>query len=143
MPMRTAGSLPAKASDFSPACSRSGWALWGWRAAARGASSTAPPPVVRATAAGGPPASEMIRALPPAPILEVPVFAPDTLVWAARHGLPVLNGQGSAFVPGGTRIVARLVENHWVRRVPPDLDSSKPALYLAAIFPAPYVIVPP
>jgi hypothetical protein len=89
-----------------------------------------------------PPAYEMIRTRPPAPILEVPVFAPDTLVWAARHGLPVVNGQGSAFVPGGTRIIARLVENHWVRRVPTDLDTSKPALYLADIFPALYVIVP-
>jgi len=63
-------------------------------------------------------------------------------VWAARHGLPVVNGQGSAFVPGGTRIIARLVENHWVRRAPADLDASKPALYLADIFPALYVIVP-
>ena len=101
-----------------------------------------PPPFVRAIPAGVPPAYEMIRARPPAPILEVPVFAPDTLVWAARHGLPVVNGQGSAFVPGGTRIIARLVENHWVRRVPTDLDTSKPALYLADIFPALYVIVP-
>jgi len=97
---------------------------------------------VRAIPAGVPPAYEMIRALPPAPILEVPVFAPATLVWAARHGLPVVNGQGSAFVPGGTRIIARLVENHWVRRVPADLDASKPALYLADIFPALFVIVP-
>jgi hypothetical protein len=102
-----------------------------------------PPPFVRAVPPGVPPAYEMIRALPPAPILEVPVFAPDTLVWAARHGLPVVNGQGSAFVPGGTRIIARLVENHWVRRVPADLDASKPALYLADVFPALYVIVPP
>jgi len=101
-----------------------------------------PPPFVRAIPAGVPPAYEMIRALPPAPILEVPVFAPETLVWAARHGLPVLNGQGSAFVPAGTRIVSRLVENHWVRRVPPDLDASKPALYLAAVLPDLYVIVP-
>ena len=63
-------------------------------------------------------------------------------MWAARHGLPVVNGQGSAFVPGGTRIVARLVENHWVRRVPADIDTSKPALYLADVFPVLYVIVP-
>jgi len=101
-----------------------------------------PPPFVRAIPAGVPPAYEMIRARSPAPILEVPVFAPETLVWAARHGLPVLNGQGSAFVPAGTRIVSRLVENHWVRRVPPDLDASKPALYLAAVLPHLYVIVP-
>jgi hypothetical protein len=101
-----------------------------------------PPPFVRAIPPGVPPAYEMIRALPPAPILEVPVFAPETLVWAARHGLPVLNGQGSAFVPAGARIVSRLVENHWVRRVPEDLDASKPALYLAAVLPDLYVIVP-
>ena len=106
------------------------------------AETLSPPPLVRAIPAGVPPAYEMIRALPPAPILEVPVFAPYTLVWAARHGLPVVNGQGSAFVPGGTRIIARLVENHWVRRVPGDLDASKPALYLADVFPALYVIVP-
>ena len=101
-----------------------------------------PPPFLRAIPAGVPPAYEMIRARPPAPILEVPVFAAETLVWAARHGLPVLNGQGSAFVPAGTRIVSRLVENHWVRRVPADLDASKPALYLAAVLPDLYVIVP-
>jgi len=101
-----------------------------------------PPLFVRPIPPGVPPAYEMVRALPPAPILEVPVFAPETLVWAARHGLPVLNGQGSAFVPAGARIVSRLVENHWVRRVPEDLDASKPALYLAAVFPDLYVIVP-
>ena len=107
------------------------------------AESLSPPPLVRAIPPGVPPAYEMIRAMPPAPILEVPVFAPETLVWTARHGLPVVNGQGSAFVPGGTRIIARLVENHWVRAVPADLDASKPALYLADVFPALYVIVPP
>jgi hypothetical protein len=101
-----------------------------------------PPLFVRPIPPGVPPAYEMIRARPAAPILEVPVFAPETLVWAARHGLPVLNGQGSAFVPAGARIVSRLVENHWVRRVPDDLDASKPALYLAAVFPDLYVIVP-
>jgi hypothetical protein len=106
------------------------------------AEALSPPPLLRAIPAGVPPAYEMLRALPPAPILEVPVFAPGPLVWAARHGLPVVNGQGSAFVPGGTRIIARLVENHWVRRVPGDLDASKPALYLADVFPALYVIVP-
>ena len=106
------------------------------------AETLSPPPLLRAIPAGVPPAYEMVRALPPAPILEVPVFAPYTLVWAARHGLPVVNGQGSAFVPAGTRIVARLVENHWVRHVPADLDASKPALYLADVFPSLYVIVP-
>lgn len=106
------------------------------------AETLSPPPLLRAIPAGVPPAYEIVRALPPAPILEVPVFAPYTLVWAARHGLPVVNGQGSAFVPAGTRIVARLVENHWVRRVPADLDASKPALYLADVFPSLYVIVP-
>jgi hypothetical protein len=106
------------------------------------AETLSPPPFLQAVPPGVPPAYEMIRARPPAPILEVPVFAPEALVWAARHALPVVNGQGSAFVPGGTRIVARLVENHWVRRVPADLDASKPALYLADVFPALYVIVP-
>jgi len=106
------------------------------------AETVSPPPFVRAIPAGVPPAYQMIRNLPPAPILEVPFFAPETLVWAARHGLPVLNGQGSAFVPAGARIVSRLVENHWVRRVPQDLDEGKPARYLAAVFPSLYVIVP-
>ena len=101
-----------------------------------------PAPLLRAIPAGVPPAYELVRQRPPAPILEVPVFAPETLVWAARHGLPVVNGQGSAFVPAGTRIIARLVENHWVRAVPSDVDASKPGLYLADIFPALYVIIP-
>jgi hypothetical protein len=100
----------------------------------------APPVAVRPVTAGLPPAYERIAALPPGPILELPVFAEDTLLWAARHGWPVLNGVG-AFVPRQTQALETAISNHWLRRIPGSIDDSRP-LALLRETPVRYVIVP-
>jgi len=100
-----------------------------------------PPPHVRAIPQGVPPAYALLDTLPPGPVLEVPVFADDALVWAARHGRPVLNGIG-AFAPTDSMVLERLIENHWLKRVPQDLDSTKAMQFLLDRFPLRYVILP-
>lgn len=80
--------------------------------------------------------------LPPGPILEVPLFAGDSLVWAARHGRPMLNGQGSAFVPLDTLRLDRFMRRHWLRDRPIDADRSKATAFLLAKFPVRYVVCP-
>jgi hypothetical protein len=80
--------------------------------------------------------------LPAGPILEIPVFAGDSLVWAARHGRPMLNGQGSAFVPIDTLRLDRFIQRHWLRDRPFDADQSKATAFLLARFPVRYVICP-
>jgi hypothetical protein len=109
--------------------------------AAAVAETLAPGPVVRPIQRGLPPVYESLLALPPGPALEVPVFVPEALVWAARHGRPVANGIG-AFAPRQVLRLERMVTNHWVRRVPTDVDSSPPARVLAEEVPVRYVIVP-
>jgi hypothetical protein len=74
-------------------------------------------------------------------VLEVPVFADETMLWAARHGRPVINGVG-AFVPVQTLVLERYVRNHWVESVPRDVDTSRPTPYLRDRFPVRYVILP-
>jgi hypothetical protein len=100
----------------------------------------APPVAVRSTLPGVPPAYVRLEGLPPGPILELPVFAEDTLLWAARHGRPVLNGVG-AFVPRGTQALETALSNHWLKRLPEDIDGSKPTELLRE-GPMRYLIVP-
>jgi hypothetical protein len=72
---------------------------------------TATPPVaVRPTPPGLPPVYVRLASLPPGPALELPVFGEDPLLWAARHGQPVLNGIG-AFVPRATQALETAVSN--------------------------------
>jgi hypothetical protein len=85
---------------------------------------------------------ETLDGLPPGPILEVPLFAGDSLVWAARHGRPMLNGQGSAFVPIDTLRLDRFMQRHWLRDRPFDADHNKATDFLLARFPVRYVICP-
>src|SRR6185295_19643196 len=73
-----------------------------------------PPLAVQAAPPGLPPAYRRLETLPPGPILEVPVFAAETLLWAARHGRPVLNGVG-AFVPAQTQALERTINNYWLK----------------------------
>jgi hypothetical protein len=80
--------------------------------------------------------------LPDGPILEVPLFAGDSLVWAARHGRPVINGQGSAFVPLDHLRLDRFMQRHWLRDRPVDADHSKATDFLLAKFPVRYVVCP-
>jgi hypothetical protein len=91
---------------------------------------------------GLPPYYAVLDTLPPGPILEVPLFASDSLVWAARSGRPMLNGQGSAFVPIDTLRLDRFMQRHWLRDRPVDADRSKATAFLLARFPVRYVICP-
>jgi hypothetical protein len=99
-----------------------------------------PPLAVQPAAPGLPAAYRRLETLPPGPILEIPVLAAETLLWAARHGRPVLNGLG-AFVPAQTQALERTIKNHWLKRVPENLDDSTPTLLLRET-PVRYVIVP-
>jgi len=103
--------------------------------------SLGPPARLREIPPGVPPAYALIQTLPPGPILEIPVFDPDTPLWAARHGLPTINGS-SAFAPPLILSLNHLVNRHWLERVPEDLDASKPARLLRDSFDLRYLIVP-
>lgn len=105
------------------------------------AETLAPPPVLRPLPRGLPPVYERLLTLPPGPALELPVFVPEALIWAARHGRPVANGIG-AFAPRQVLRLERMATNHWIRRVPADVDASPPARVLAEDVPVRYVIVP-
>jgi hypothetical protein len=100
-----------------------------------------PPPDVVAIPPGLPPAYRLLESLPPGAILEVPLFAPETVLWAARHGRPVLNGAG-AFAPLQTLVLDRYIQNHWMEGVPVDADTERPTPYLVGRFPVRYVILP-
>jgi hypothetical protein len=102
----------------------------------------APPARLQEPPPGVPPAYDYIRTLPPAPVLEVPLYAPETLLWAARHGLPVVNGQGSAFVPLEMRLHAQAIENWWITQTPESVDETRPTERLLAHYERLYVIVP-
>ena len=101
----------------------------------------APPLAVREVPGGLPPAYVRLLSLPPGAALDLPVLEPDTLLWAARHGRPVVNGTG-AFTPLYTATLDRQVRNHWLRRNPEDIDASRPAEFLRRAFDTRYVIVP-
>src|SRR5262249_41219807 len=99
------------------------------------------PPDLRPVPPGVPPAYERLASLPPGPILDLPLFAPETVLWAARHGRPVLNGAG-AFAPLQTLVLDRYIQNHWLEHIPADLDTERPTPYLVGRFSVRYVIVP-
>ncbi len=100
-----------------------------------------PPVAVRPIAPGLPSAYQRLASLPPGAVLEVPPFAPEPLVWAARSGRSVANGVG-AFAPGTTMVLERTIQNHWLKRVPDDVDQSPPTEWLAANVPLRYLILP-
>lgn len=102
----------------------------------------APGPLVVERPAGLPPAYQLALAQPPGPLLELPLYTDEALLWAARHGRPTLNGQGSAFVPLPTLQLERFLTNHWQNRAPDDLDASKPTPLLIGPFGLRYLIVP-
>ena len=98
-------------------------------------------PRLREVPSGLPPAYRVLESLPAGPILELPVFAEESVLWAARHGRPVLNGIG-AFAPAQTLVLDRYIQNHWLAAVPDDVDASRPTPYLLERFPVRYVIIP-
>jgi len=100
-----------------------------------------PPPDVVPIPPGLPPAYQLLESMPPGAILEVPLFAPQTVLWAARHGRPVLNGAG-AFAPLQTLTLDRYIQNHWMEGAPADADTERPTPYLVGRFPVRYVILP-
>ena len=102
---------------------------------------TTDPVRLRPVPPGVPPAYRLLEGLPPGPVLELPVFAEETVVWAARHGRPVVNGLG-AFVPAQTLVLDRFIQGHWIETVPEDLDASRPTPYLLGRFGVRYVILP-
>jgi hypothetical protein len=102
-----------------------------------------PPADLQEIPPGLPPHYAVLERLPPGPVLELPVFGEQSLVWAARHGQPVVNGQGSAFVPIDTLRLARFISNHWELRTPEDVDTSRPAQLLLAKFPVRYLVLSP
>jgi hypothetical protein len=106
------------------------------------AETLAPGPALRPVPPGVPPAYRSLASLAPGPVLELPVFEPETLIWAARHGRPVVNGVG-AFTPLHTAVLERTVQNHWVRRTPEPIEDSDPIWELADHFAdLRYVILP-
>jgi hypothetical protein len=100
-----------------------------------------PPPDLVRIPPGLPPAYQRLESLPPGAILEVPLFAPETVLWAARHGRPVLNGAG-AFAPLQTLTLDRYIQNHWMEGTPVDADTERPTPYLVGRFSVRYVILP-
>lgn len=100
-----------------------------------------PPVAVRAFAPGLPPAYKAVAGRAPGIVLELPVNAPLSLLWAARHGLPTANGNG-AFAPGETLRLQHLIARHWLARSSENVDASPPTALLREVFGVRYVIVP-
>jgi hypothetical protein len=95
---------------------------------------------MRHVAPGVPPAYGLLAALPPGPILDLPVLSDDAMLWAARHGLTVVNGLGS-FRPHDIMVLDRYVHRQWLDQVPDELDASKPVPCLEELG-VRYVILP-
>ncbi len=100
-----------------------------------------PPVGVRAVPAGLPPAYAALLTLPPGITLELPVSHPETMLWAARHGRPVANGNG-AFSPSETLRLQHQVTLSWLARAPEDIDGSEPVRLMREVFGVRYVILP-
>jgi len=98
-----------------------------------------PGPAVRPVPPGLPDAYRIVEKLPAGPVLEVG-DEQLVLLWAARSGLPMVNG-GGPFGPPYHLSLQRQIRNHWLRRVPDDLDTSKPMGLLGRYLPVRYVIV--
>lgn len=105
------------------------------------AETLAPAPGTRAIPAGLPPVYERWAALPPGPVLEVPLAAPDVLLWAARHGGPVVNGDG-AFLPRLHGRLDLLMQREWLKQAPEDVDATETAALIRDGLPVRYLIVP-
>jgi len=105
------------------------------------AETLAPAPDTRTVPPGIPPVYERWAALPAGPVLEVPLAAPDALLWAARHGRPVVNGDG-AFLPRLHGRLDLLMQREWLKQAPEDVDSTKTAELIRDELPVRYLIVP-
>jgi hypothetical protein len=104
--------------------------------------SATPPRILQEVPWGLPVSYAMLRNYPQAPILEIPLYSGEALLWAARHDMPMVNGQGSAFVPFRIRSLEAMITNQWLRRLPRSIDATKPARRLREIYERLYIIVP-
>jgi hypothetical protein len=101
----------------------------------------APGPATREVPRGLPPVYERWLALPPGPALEVPLAAPDVLLWATRHGRGVVNGDG-AFLPRLHGRLDQLMRREWLKQAPQDVDGTETAALVRDELPVRYLIVP-
>jgi hypothetical protein len=104
-----------------------------------------PGPGLRPLPRGIPPVYELLARHPQGAVLEVPLEARETMIWAARHRRPIVNGAGGV-CPKVHCILERAIQRHWIRaaREAPeflDIDSSRPTAILQE-FPVRYLIVP-
>ncbi len=100
-----------------------------------------PPVAVRSVPAGLPAAYVDVAGRAPGIVLELPVNAPQTLLWAARHGLPTANGNG-AFAPPHTLRLQNLIARHWLAHARPAIDDSPPLQAMRDVFGVRYLILP-
>lgn len=105
------------------------------------AEAVAPAPATREVAPGVPPIYEQLLSLPAAPALEVPLAAPDVMLWAARQGRPTINGDG-AFLPKLHGRLDYFMKRDWLRRIPDDADATPAARLIRDELPVRYLIVP-
>jgi hypothetical protein len=64
------------------------------------------------------------------------------MLWAARHGLPVANGDG-AFAPATHLVLERYIQNHWLKRGEvTDIDESRPMPSIVERIRPRYLILP-
>jgi hypothetical protein len=103
--------------------------------------SLGPPPRLVRPLRGVPAAYERLRTLPPGPILEVPVQAEATMLWAARHGLTVLNGS-VPFMPARTTRLRNTMKREWLEEIPADLDLTETTRLLLEEFGLRYLLLP-
>ncbi len=105
------------------------------------AETLAPAADVRAVPQGLPPAYAKLGAMAPGLVLEVPLAAPDVMLWAARHGRPVVNGDG-AFLPSRHALLDRTMRREWLKTAPEAVDETKTTALLRDEFALRYLIVP-
>ncbi|HEV8254934.1 MAG TPA: hypothetical protein VGQ78_09270, partial [Vicinamibacteria bacterium] len=89
----------------------------------------APPAVVRPIPPGVPEVYRALDTLPAGPILEIPSEAWDPMIWAARHGRPVLNGASGLAPPEHARL-QQWIQRDWLRPaghegIAPPLDDTR------------------
>ncbi len=104
-----------------------------------------PGPGLRPWPRGVPPVYELLALNPDGAVLEVPLEARETMIWAARHRRPIVNGAGGV-CPKVHCLLERAIQRHWIRaaREAPeylDVDASRPTALLQE-FPVRYLIIP-
>lgn len=109
---------------------------------ALGMAETLTPPNNFFTVAPGVPAVyEALKELPPGPVLDVPPYQAEPLIWAARRGFETLNG-GGAFIPALTTRIETTTQNHWLTNTSQPIDESKAARILLNETAMRYLILP-